>query len=116
MKPFVKEFTNDEQLQNAVALLKNKGINRDDVYILSHDDDRTNRIADNADANTVGLKEMDLTEAVGNIFSSKGDELRTKLKEMGFSEAEASKFEEDMDEGNVLLMVTNNENAGSFLL
>ncbi|OZU90516.1 general stress protein [Virgibacillus indicus] len=116
MKPFVKEYTNDEQLQNAVALLKDNGVNKDDVYILSHDDDRTGRIADNADANTVSFKEMDFTEAVGNMFNSKGDELRSKLQEMGFSTAEAENLEEDMDEGKVLLMVTNNENAGSYLL
>lgn len=58
---------------------------------------------------------MDLGDAVGNLFNKKGDELRTKLQEIGFSEAEAENYEEDMDEGKVLLIVTNNENVASYL-
>lgn len=116
MKPFVKEYTNDEQLQNAVSLLKDKGVKSEDVYVLSHDDDRTDRIADNAGANKIGIKEMDFSNAVGNLFNKKGDELRTKLQEIGFSKAEADKFEEDMDEGKVLLIVTNNPNVSTYLI
>ncbi|MFA1818762.1 general stress protein [Virgibacillus oceani] len=109
MKPFIKEYTNDEQLVNDVSTLKDRGIDKDNVYVLSHDDDRTDRIAGNAEANTIGMKEMDFGNAVGNLFSSKGDELRTKLEEMGFSDAEADKYEEEMDEGKVLLIVTNED-------
>lgn len=116
MKPFVKEYTNDEKLQNDVSMLKDKGVNKENVYILSHDNDRTNRIADNADANKIGIKEMDFSEAVGNLFNKKGDELRSKLQEIGFSKAEADKFEEDMDTGIVLLIVTNNESVNSYLV
>ncbi|EQB36612.1 MULTISPECIES: general stress protein [Virgibacillus] len=115
MKPFIKEYTNDEKLKADIQVLKDKGIHKDDVYILSHDDDRTNRLAGSADANTIGIKEMDIGHAVGNFFSKKGDELRTKLTEIGFSQAEAENYEEDMDEGKVLLMVTNNENVDSYL-
>ncbi|WP_042223984.1 general stress protein [Oceanobacillus manasiensis] len=116
MKPFIKEYTNDEVLKTDVSILKDKGINREDVYVLSHDDDRTKRLAGSADANTIGVKEMDFGNAVGNLFNSKGDELRTKLQEIGFSQAEAENYEEDLDEGKVLLIVTNNENAASYLM
>jgi hypothetical protein len=109
MKPFIKEYTNDEQLATDVNLLKDRGVEKENVYILSHDDDRTERIADNAGANTIGMKEMDFGDTVGNLFNSKGEELRTKLKEMGFSDAEADKYEEEMDEGKVLLIVTNED-------
>lgn len=115
LKPFIKEYTNDEKLQNDVNILKDKGIDKNDVYILSHDDDRTDRIADNAGANEIGLKEMDFSEAVGNLFHKKGDELRTKVQEIGFSKEEAEKFEADMDEGKVLLIVTNNDSVNSYL-
>ena len=115
LTPFLKEYTNDEKLQNDVSILKDKGIDKKDVYILSHDDDRTDRITDNAGANEIGLKEMDFSDAVGNLFNKKGDELRTKLQEIGFSKEEAEKFEADMDEGKVLLIVTNNANVASYL-
>jgi hypothetical protein len=109
MKPTVKEYTNDEMLKQDVNELKNQGIDKQDIYILSHDDERTNRVAGNADANTIGLSEMGLGSAVGNIFSKKGDELRTKLEEIGFSKEEAERYEEKLDEGKILLMVTNRD-------
>ncbi|KEZ49336.1 general stress protein [Metabacillus indicus] len=109
MKPTVKEYTNDEVLKQDVNELKNQGIDKQDIYILSHDDERTNRVAGNADANTIGLSEMGLGSAVGNIFSKKGDELRTKLEEIGFSKEEAERYEEKLDEGKILLMVTNRD-------
>ncbi|GAA0420274.1 MAG: general stress protein [Bacillota bacterium] len=115
MKPFIKEYTNDQQLKEAIQILKDKGIHKEDVYVLSHDDDRTNRIADGADANTIGIREMDIGHAVGNLFSTQGDELRTKLTEIGFSQAEAENYEEDMDEGKVLLIVTNHEEVNRYL-
>lgn len=111
MKPFVKEYTNDEQLKADVKSLKDKGVKKEDVYILSHDDDRTNRVAGGAGANTIGLKEMDFGDAVGNLFNKKGDELRNKLQDIGFSKEEAASFEGDMDEGKVLLIVTNTDVA-----
>ncbi|MEC5425151.1 general stress protein [Virgibacillus sp. C22-A2] len=116
MKPFIKTYSNDEQLKTDISLLKDKGVNKEDVYVLSHDEDRTKRIAGSADTNTIGIKEMDFGNAVGTLFSKKGDELRTKLEEMGFSKAEAENYEEDMDEGKVLLIVTNNEAVNSYLL
>ncbi len=109
MKPFIKEYTNDEQLVTDVSILKDRGVDKNNVYVISHDNDRTDRIAGNADANTIGMKEMDFGNAVGNLFSSKGDELRTKLNEIGLSEEEASKYEEEMDEGKVLLIVTDED-------
>jgi len=109
LKPFIKEYTNDEQLVTDVGILKDKGVDKDNVYVLSHDDDRTDRLAGNAEANTIGMREMDFGNAVGNLFSSKGDELRTKLEEMGFSDAEADMYEEELDEGKVLLIVTNED-------
>ncbi len=56
MKPVVREYSNDETLQRDVEQLKSLGVAREDIYVLSHDDDRTERIAGNADANTIGLK------------------------------------------------------------
>lgn len=109
MKPFIKEYTNDEQLVTDVSILKDRGLDKNNVYVISHDNDRTDRIAGNADANTIGMKEMDFGNAVGNLFSSKGDELRTKLNEIGLSEEEANKYEEEMDEGKVLLIVTDED-------
>lgn len=109
MKPFIKEYVNEELLKTDVDKLQAKGVAKDDIYILTHDDQRTGRLADNTDTNTIGMKEIDFSTAVGNMFNSQGDELRNKLEEMGLTEAEAENYEEQLDAGKILLMVTNND-------
>jgi adenylosuccinate synthase len=107
MKPTVKEFYNDEELISEVEKLSSQGINKKNLYVLSHDDDRTERVADNANANEIGAKETGIGTAVGNMILSKGDELRNQLQEMGFSKEEADQYEEKLDEGKILLLVQN---------
>lgn len=105
MKPSVKEFTNDQALITEVQELTARGVDRTDLYVLTHDDDRTNRLADNADINTIGIEEEGLGSAVGNIFRQKGDELREKLQNMGYSPFESEELEEKLDQGKVLLLI-----------
>ncbi|AKO94737.1 general stress protein [Priestia filamentosa] len=109
MKPVVREYTNDELLKEDVKKLQVQGVDAKDIYVLSHDDERTNRVANNADANTIGIKEMGLGTAASNLFNKKGDELRHKLSEVGLSKTEAEMYEEKLDQGKVLVIVTNNE-------
>jgi len=116
MNLFTREYTNEEQLKKDVEFLESKGIERDHVYVLAHDSDRTSRIAESAEINTVGMKEMDFGSAVGNLFKSEGDELRTKLEEMGMTETEAQNYEKELDEGKVLMMIKSNENVDRLFL
>ncbi|WP_339227508.1 general stress protein [Oceanobacillus sp. FSL K6-2867] len=109
MKPYVREYVDETQIKLDINKLKARGITKEDIYILTHDDERTGRIADGADANTIGMKEMDFSSAVGNMFNSQGDELRNKLKEIGVSSVEAENYEEDLDDGKILLIVTNHD-------
>ncbi|MBR3120439.1 MULTISPECIES: general stress protein [Oceanobacillus] len=109
MKPYVKEYVDETQIKLDITKLKTKGVARDDIYILTHDDERTGRLAEGVDANTIGMKEMDFSSAVGNMFNSQGDELRTKLKEIGVTTVEAENYEEDLDDGKILLIVTNHD-------
>ncbi|GAA0367082.1 general stress protein [Bacillus horti] len=109
MKPVVREYMNDEKLVHDVQELANRGIDKNDMFILSHDDDRTNRVADSAEANTIGVRELGLGSAVSNIFVSKGDELRKKIEEIGLSSVEAELYEEKLDEGKILLFIMDHE-------
>ncbi|MEC0793319.1 YflT domain-containing protein [Bacillus licheniformis] len=115
MKPVARQYTNDEKLMKDVEELREIGVAREDIYVLSHDDDRTERLADNADANTIGAEETGIKNAVGNIFNKKGDELRNKIHEIGFSKQEAEQFEKQLDEGKVLLFVTDHEKVKSWV-
>ncbi|GGB50432.1 general stress protein [Virgibacillus dakarensis] len=105
MKPIVKEFQDDTALMTEVKELSAKGIHKDNLYVMSHDADRTNRVAEKVDANKVGVSEEGLGTAVGNIFRKKGDELRQKFKELGFAQHEANELEEKLDHGKILLIV-----------
>jgi len=107
MKPFIKAYVNEVLLKSDVNKLQAKGVAKDDIYILTHDNQRTGRLADNTDTNTIGMSEMDFSTAVGNMFNSQGDELRNKLEDMGLSEAES--YEKELDDGKILLIVTNND-------
>lgn len=116
MKPFIKAYENDEKLQEDIKKIAGNNVKDEDIYVLSHDDDRTKRIAKNTGINTIGAKEMDAGDAVKAPFESKGDELRSKLQNIGFDEAEAKNYEAEMDKGKVFLIVTNNENVEQFLI
>lgn len=107
MKPIVKEFQDDMELVQEVEAQAINGVSKDNLYVISHDDDRTKRIADKVNANEIGVKEEGLKVAIENMFRKKGDELRAKFQEIGFSSNEASELEEKLDHGKVLLIITN---------
>ena len=107
MKPVIQEFKDDTELMNVVKSLSEKGVSKDNLYVMSHDDDRTNRVADSVDANKVGMSEVGFDTYVSNIFSKKGDQLRSQLEELGFTELEANNYEEKLDQGTILLVNTN---------
>lgn len=106
MEPFIKEYQDDEQIQNAIKTLKSNDIDQENIYVICHDNDRTKRIVDNAGANTIGMSEQGMVDAVKTAFEKQGDEIRNKLQNIGFSSDEASKYEAEMDKGAVFLIVT----------
>lgn len=101
-KPFIRGYNHDEQLQNDIKKLKDDGCNANDIYVISHDKDRTQRIIDNESASMIKVE---------GDFDKPGDELRAQLLEVGFDEVEAESFEGEMDTGTVFLICTNPEHA-----
>ncbi|MBM7635182.1 general stress protein [Geomicrobium sediminis] len=102
--PVFKEFMNDDEAVKAVNELKTQ-VDEDNIYILTHDDDHTKRVANRADANKVGASETGITTSVKNVFRKKGDELRAKFEELGFSETESNNLESELDKGAVIVVV-----------
>lgn len=109
MKPIYKEFFNDEEVVDVVQALKARNILEDDIYVITHDNDRTNRVADNADANKVSMSETGIGTSIKNTFRKKGDELRAQFEKLGFSENESEQLEERLDQGMVIVVVTNQD-------
>lgn len=112
-KPFIKGYSNDEELQTDIEKLKSQNVGENDIYVISHDDERTKRIAKNVEINTIGANEMGIGDAVKGAFDKKGDQLRKQLENIGFSEAE--NYESEMDKGTVFLIVTRTDNVDTIL-
>ncbi|MEB9439517.1 general stress protein [Bacillus cereus] len=105
-KPVVYEYQNEQEVVMKVKELELKGIHQDDIYVLTHEKHITKKIADDTNTNTIGVKEQGLGTSIINFFSKKGDELRNQMKEMGLSKEEANLYEEKLDQGRILLLVT----------
>lgn len=103
-KSYAKIVENGVQAVQEVKQLRNTGFVYNDIFVLAHDGDRTNRIADTADASEVGIKEEGMFDALANMFRSRGDELRAKITSLGFTEAEADFYEKELDLGKVLVI------------
>ncbi|PED36920.1 MULTISPECIES: general stress protein [Bacillus cereus group] len=105
-KPVVYEYQNEQEVVMKVKKLELQGIRQDDIYVLTHEKHITKRIADDTNTNTIGVKEQGLGTSIINFFSKKGDELRNQMEEMGLSKEEANLYEEKLDQGRILLLVT----------
>lgn len=103
-RAFGKVVENGVQAIEEVKQLQGSGYSKDEIYVISHDRDREDRIVEAADANDVGLGEEGLFATIANIFRSRGDELRSKIQSLGFSEAEADFYEKELDLGKVLVI------------
>ncbi len=97
----VKSYINDETLENDINKLKELNINPTDIFVLSHDDDRTARIVEHTDYDNIDYNN---NKDLGRTFDKQGDELRAKLIEIGLSKEQAEDYEEKMDEGKVFLI------------
>ncbi|GEL08677.1 general stress protein [Salisediminibacterium halotolerans] len=105
MQPNYREFYDDLEVVDAVTNLKEKGVSPNNIYILTHDEERTKRVADNADANVIGLDEENIGTVAKNLVRKKGDELRARLMEIGFEDHTADELEDKLDQGKVLVIL-----------
>lgn len=92
------------EVQDQINQFQREGYIKDHIFVLTHDKDRTSRIADNTDATTIGLAEEGLGTAIANIFRSTGDELRAKMRSLGISKYDAERLESEMDQDKVLVI------------
>lgn len=103
MKPVIKAYENDSELEVDVVALQDKGIGNQDIYVLSLDKSRTDKIVE--DTSVLGIdieKEND----------SERDALKRKLIGLGVDESEITTFKNDIDDGKVYLIVTDSRVRG----
>lgn len=100
----VRTVNNVVEVQEQVYRFQAEGYTRDRIYVLTHDKGRTKRIAENTDAEKIGIAEEGLGTAIANIFRSNGDELRAKMRSLGISEQDAERLEQEMDHDKILVI------------
>lgn len=107
MKPSVQIVTTAIDVLHAVRELNRRGYKQDDIYVLAHDSEQTKELADATDSNQINMTEEGVLNSVANVFRSRGEEIRSKLQSIGITEAEAERYEEELDQGRVLVITYN---------
>lgn len=92
------------QAKEKIEELVTQGYTHDDIYIFAHDKTRANHITDALDTENVGMKEQGFLDSMKNMFSSRGDELRSKMEAAGLSTAEAADAEKELDQGKLIII------------
>ncbi|WP_040207066.1 general stress protein [Neobacillus jeddahensis] len=100
----VKIVENSVQARQEIDQFIRQGFTKDEIYLLTHDQDRTNDLTDHLDINDVGVPEQGVFESLANVFRTRGDELRSKFETLGFSTEEAERFELELDQGKVVVV------------
>lgn len=95
---------NAVQAKKKIEELEAQGYTHDDIYIFAHSQDREDKIAEILDSEKVGMSEMGFLNKMKNMFSSRGDEIRSKMQSVGLTEAEADEGESELDKGRLLLV------------
>jgi hypothetical protein len=104
MRPTTKIVENGIQALEAVKELHKVGYTMEDIYVLAHHEDVTHKVAVLANVNEIGIKEEGVLNSLANLVRSRGDEMRSKLQSMGYSEMEAGHLEEELDKGHILVI------------
>ncbi|MCG7408720.1 general stress protein [Paenibacillus sp. ACRRX] len=104
-----KVFTveNAIQAERRIQELVREGYNKDNLYVLAHDNDRTERVAEQTNASKIGVAEEGMLTAIGNLFRSHGDTLRAKMRSMGVSKQYADILESELDKGKIVILAWN---------
>ncbi|MGM9925851.1 MAG: general stress protein [Bacillus sp. (in: firmicutes)] len=95
---------NSVQAKEKIGVLTATGYTKKDIYIFAYDKERSEHLTEATDTKGIGVKEQGILDALGNVFRSRGDELRSKMMNLGLSAQEAEKYEEELGYGKVVII------------
>jgi len=99
-----KTVENAVQAKEEIEKLVTQGYTHDEIYVFAHDKNRASHITEALDTESVGMKEQGFLDSMKNMFSSRGDELRSKMEAAGLSTEEAANAEAELDQGKLILI------------
>lgn len=95
---------NSVKAKEKIEQLTLQGFVKDNIYVVTHEKDRTEKMADHFDVENVGIEEEGVMDKIANVFRSRGDELRSQMQSLGISETDADRYEEELDKGRVVIV------------
>ncbi len=102
----VQTVENGVEATNVINKMRSQGYDQDQIYLFAHDPDRSQNLTDATDTEKVGIQEQGIFESIGNVFKSRGDELRSKMRAVGMDQTEAEHYEEELDKGKLVLVAS----------
>lgn len=100
----VRTVMKREEVEEQVREFRNEGYMEDRIFVLTHDKTRTKRIAEQTEAEEIGVTEQGLGTSIANLFRSTGDELRAKMRSLGIEKGEAERLEAAMDRDAIVVI------------
>lgn len=98
---------NGVQAKEKIDHLITSGYTKENIYLFAHDKDRSEHLTDGTNTESVGVGEQGILDSLGNLFKSRGDELRSKFQSVGLTETEANQYEKELDKGKVVVVASN---------
>ncbi|MDO3412783.1 general stress protein [Saccharibacillus sp. CPCC 101409] len=103
-KAYAKVVENGVQAVETIRELRMTGYTGDQLFVLAYDEEQTGRTAEAAGAQPI-LSEHEQSELTGTRWlRPTPDELRRRIEGMGFSEAESGYYEQQLEQGKVLVV------------
>lgn len=92
------------EARETINELMRSGYSLENIFVLTHDKDRTKHVAKSTNAETIGASEEGVLTTIANWFRSTGDELRAKMRAVGVSRERAEFLESEMDQGRIVIL------------
>lgn len=92
----VKIVENVIEAKNVIEQFSSQGYTKNEVHLLIHEKDE---LPNEMDTKKVGVVDEDEFNSLANVFCSRGEEMRSKMKSLGLSDLEADQYEENLDQG-----------------
>ncbi len=102
--PIQRTVENALQAKEEIEKLETEGYTHDEIFVFAHDKKRGNHITDALDTETVSMKDQGFLSSMKNMFTSRGDELRSKMEAAGLSKEEAAQAEMELDQGKLIII------------
>lgn len=100
------DVENVVEAKKTIEELVREGESKENIYVFSHETDLEEKMAEVFGTEEVGIAEEGLINKIKNVFSKRGDELRQQFQDLGLSEVNAAEAEEVLDDGRLVIVVT----------